>query len=407
MNTSSLAVLNCRAEASKRRRESDEARSSFQRFNLVTFQRSLSRSARATLTALALALSTLNNAFAQGTLTPPGPPGATMLTLSQIQPRAPISVPAIITKSGSYYLTTNITVGSGNVIVIATNNVMLDLNGFTISSMAAGASGSGILFNSDLRNVTIANGFIQGGVTNNGSNIYGGSGFAYGIYFSGNSPVNVLVSHVSIAGCLYSGIYLNSANSTVVESCTATTVGSYGIFASTIKQSSAMDCGGTAIYANVVSDCQGQSSSFGEGIIGNYVVANSFGYCAGSGAGIIAQTAQTCYGECNGSGDGITATDAQNCYGYSNTGVGIQSSMALNCYGYSGESDGLDAQGNAQNCFGFSDGGGYGVYCGYIANDCYGYSYTYIGLDAFIANVCHGATGTGTAFAVTHNINSF
>src|SRR5205807_9987513 len=119
---------------------------------------------------------------------------------------------------------------------------------------------SGISLNSGLRNITLANGFIQGGVTNNGSGFYSGSGFAYGIFYSGTAPVNVLVSRISVSGCLNHGIYLGTADSILVESCTVRTVGGDGIVASTIKQSLAIDCGIYAIYGDQVSDCRGQSS---------------------------------------------------------------------------------------------------------------------------------------------------
>ena len=93
-----------------------------------------------------LALSTLNSqlstAFAQGSLTPPGAPAPTMKSADQIysklDPRTPISsAPFIITNSGSYYLTCNLTVSSGDAIDINTNGVTLDLNGFIISSTTA------------------------------------------------------------------------------------------------------------------------------------------------------------------------------------------------------------------------------------------------------------------------------
>ena len=47
--------------------------------------------------------------FAQGSLTPPGAPGSVMKTLSQIEPRTAITnLPLVITKPGSYYLTSNL-----------------------------------------------------------------------------------------------------------------------------------------------------------------------------------------------------------------------------------------------------------------------------------------------------------
>jgi hypothetical protein len=84
-----------------------------------------------------LALSTLNSqlstAFAQGSLTPPGAPAPTMITLQQIEPRTPISsVPFTITTPGSYYLTTNLYSPSGNGITVSANDVTIDLNGFAL-----------------------------------------------------------------------------------------------------------------------------------------------------------------------------------------------------------------------------------------------------------------------------------
>src|ERR1700674_2893120 len=85
------------------------------------------------------------SAFPQGSLTPPGAPAPAMKTLGQIEPRTPISfAPFIITQPGSYYLTTNLTVPSGDAIDIATNRVTLDLNGFTIPSTANPAGGYAI-----------------------------------------------------------------------------------------------------------------------------------------------------------------------------------------------------------------------------------------------------------------------
>src|SRR5438445_13129756 len=102
--------------------------------------------------ALLLLLSTINHQLsthAQGSLTPPGAPAATMKTLSQVEPRTPISsVPFAITNSGSYYLTTNLTgTGGGAAISITTSNVTLDLNGFTLAGLGT-STGIGIFVTS-------------------------------------------------------------------------------------------------------------------------------------------------------------------------------------------------------------------------------------------------------------------
>ena len=414
------------------------------------------------LAALAWWLSILT-AFAQGSLTPPGAPGSTMKTLSQVEPRTPISsLPFIITQPGSYYLTTNVNTSVSNAITIAVNGVSLDLSGFTISSSTANAAngGSAILINSGLRNISIANGFIQGGVTNNGSGVYSGSGFGYGIYYSGIAPANVLMLRVSISGCLYHGIYLNSLDSTVAESCTVRTVGSYGISAGTVKESSALDCGESGIFGFVVSDCNGQSSGSGYGVFGSQTVLNCYGssssgdgiscnlaenssgYGGGFGIGVAADSALNCYGF-SGSGDGVSTTSAQNCYGYSansyginsNTahdcygdtisGTGVGGSIAVSCYGTSNNGNAVSVN-NAESCYGYSSGNGYGIialtavncigYCNgsgtgidasYIGNSCYGYSYSGTGVFAFIANSCHGSTTIGTPLSTSHNVNSF
>ncbi|HEY5297694.1 MAG TPA: hypothetical protein VIK59_07200 [Verrucomicrobiae bacterium] len=304
------------------------------------------------LVASALLL-TLNSGFAQGVLTPPGPPAPTMKSLDQIEARTPITnttTLVTITQSGSYYLTHNLTVVSGNGIDINASGVTLDLNGFTISSTSAGATGYGILINSGLSDLAIANGHIRGSVTNNGSGVYDGGGFDFGIYYSGNLPVNVLVSRVSVSGCQGYGIFLGGGNSTLVESCVVQTIGLAGINAAIVKSCSAMDCGNGGIDALQVSDSRGQCSGGGDAIYANYL--------------------------------------AQNCYGQSSTGFGLYAGTALNCIGY-------------------SYGAGDGLYASATASGCYGYSSSGTGLSAFIANVCHGETSSGTALSTTHNVNSY
>lgn len=260
-------------------------------------------------------------ALGQGALTPPGPPAPTMKSLGQIEPRIPISsAPFTITQPGSYYLTTNLTATVSNAIVIAASGVTLDLGGWTIASTApnAGSGGSAILLNSGVSDVTVCNGHIVSGVTNNGSGVYSGSGFANGITASGVSTVNVLVSRVSVSGCLFYGIYLGNGTSTVVESCTLRTIGAYGIVAATVKESSALDCGVFAIGGDVVSDCEGQSS--------------------GAGHAIFATTALNCYGS-GVSGDGIDAEwIASGCVGFSTSGSGVTAYIANSCYSSTGDS---------------------------------------------------------------------
>ena len=270
------------------------------------------------LAALALLFATLNaqrsTCFAQGSLTPPGVPAPTMKTLAQIEPRTPISsAPVTISVPGSYYLTTNLSVATGDAITIATNGVTLDLSGFTIASIAPSATGYGIRLNSGLSDLTIFNGHIRGGVTNYAiGGVYSGPGFQYGISYTGNIPGNTRISGVSVSGCLSYGINLATGDALVVESCTVRSVGGYGIVASTIKGSMAVDCGGNAISGYEVSDSRGIST--------------------GSGIGLYAVTGQNCHGSSESGTYGLYALTALNCYGGNNSGsYGLYANTAQNC----------------------------------------------------------------------------
>jgi hypothetical protein len=345
-------------------------------------------------------------AFAQGSLTPPSAPEPTMKSLSQIEPRTTISsAPFTIVQPGSFYLTTNVTVSAGDAITITASNVTLDLNGFTISSSAASAVGAGILLNGGLKNITIANGFILSGVTNNGAGIYSGSGFASGIMISGSEAENVLISRVGVSGCLNNGIYLNIYVSTLVESCTTRTTGGIGITAATVKSCSAIGCGFIGIRASTASDCF--SFSYGNGTgLDAFNASNCRAYVYGSNPGLNATTAHNCYGQNNGSGIGLSASAAENCYGVGNVGTGLYATTALNCYGTSAgnSSFGLRAT-SAQNCYGYNSGGGTGLYGEELAIGCYGYANSGTGLSANIANSCRGTTSSGTPQAVNHPYN--
>jgi hypothetical protein len=183
-----------------------------------------------------------------------------MKTLEQIEPRTPISsAPFTITRSGSYYLTTNIGVGAGDAITITTNSVTLDLRGFTISSTNPSATGYGILVQGAWRNITILNGCIQGGVVKSGG-VYSGPGFGGGIYCNTDisDAENIRIAGISVLGCRLDGINIGLGNSSIVDSCTVRTAGGDGIFASTVRGSGATDCGGFAIYGDQVSDSWGR-----------------------------------------------------------------------------------------------------------------------------------------------------
>jgi len=307
--------------------------------------------------------SQLSTAHAQGSLTPPGAPAPTMKSLAQIEPRTPISsAPFTITNSGSYYLTTNVSVSSGDAITISTNNVTLDLNGFTISSTQPEATtNSAILLKGGRTNIAICNGHISSGVVDNGGT-YSGSGFGNGIYYSAVVPNNVRVTGVSVSGCLNYGINLD-LNSTVVEFCTVTTTGGWGIYTRTVSDSTAFDGGSGGILAYTANNCNGQSTA-GFGI--NTSSANNCDASSSTGIGLGCSTANNCYST-SGNNYGLYATVAINSYGSSTSGIGLSAASANTCYGASSSNTGLSAN---------------------IATGCYATSATGTGLSATIANSC-------------------
>jgi len=289
-----------------------------------------------TVSLLLSAFSLPLGAFSQGSLTPPGVPAVTMKSLDQVYARLDsrtaitnTSSTYIITVPGSYYLTTNLTVSSSYGIAIAASGVTLDLNGFTISSTLASASYVGIFLSTPLSDITIVNGHIRSGVTNNGSGVYSGSGFAAGIGYSPIPPANVMVFKVSVSGVSNDGINLGTGNATVVEACTVTTAGSVGISASTIKDSVAADCF-NAISGDQVAGCRGIGSA--NGVIASAAAQNCYGQGGLNCFGVhVSGTALNCYGTNSSSSTGLSATIAQNCIGSSASGIGLQATIANSC----------------------------------------------------------------------------
>jgi hypothetical protein len=301
-----------------------------------------------------------SNVCAQGSLTPPGAPGPTMLSLSQVQPRIPItSVPFTIINPGSYYLTGNLgnqtyyilsghilelenTLAGTNAITILANNVTVDLSGYTLTGIAGSASATNGIYIGAITNVTICNGSIAD--FGNGVNAPGG-------------VVNARVTGLTVSDCVYDGIFLGFYSSPLlVESCMVNNMGSYGIIAGQVCNSTAQNCVNTAIYAN-----------------------NTAENCTGISSGSVGL-------ECLGT--------AMNCEGISTDDNGLSSYEANNCYGYSSGTAvyGLYAGYTAMNCTGIDyASNGWGLY-GYLAIGCYGYGTTQ-GIDAAIANSCYSSSG--------------
>jgi len=206
-----------------------------------------SHRARGTLVCVFFFVGTIS-LFAQGSLNPPafpapdpalnnlGQPIPNMRTLTQIEPRRPISsLPLTISSSGSYYLTGNLQFGaaSGHAITINASNVSLDLMGFTLSSTGS-VTGNAIHLNTGLSNIEVKNGVIAGNTTvtaSSGNYTITPAGFSNGIFaLAGPSASNCQFSHLRIGGCRAAGV--DAGVQAIVQHISATQNGGPGIIAS-------------------------------------------------------------------------------------------------------------------------------------------------------------------------------
>lgn len=365
--------------------------------------------------------------FGQGSLVPPGAPAPGMKTLAQIEARTPVeTAPFTIDTPGSYYLTGNLHVSSGDAITITSSQVTLDLNGFTISSSSNPASGSGVLISNTCVGVTISNGHIAGNVVYT-AGTFAGEGFDNGIaYVSGGVPRSIRVTGVSVRGCFRDGISVNPRDTNFqessVEHCLVATVGGNGIVAGRVAHSTATECGSYGISAlGTGSNCRGESVSLAMGAGVTAIVASNCHGTSVTGRGIDASTAENCYG-ISGSGSGIFAQTVTNsvgvstsglgifCFsvtnsqGNSQTGNGVQALMATGTYGFSQTNRGITAE-IATGCYGGSGGASFGIFAGSVATNCVGGSNTGTGLATKIAVACVGTSTSGPPISYNFHYN--
>lgn len=223
-----------------------------------------------------------------GPLNPPaGPITSTSKTLTEVEPRVAINATNTpgnvsyvfrITQPGSYYLAGNMSVPSGmSGIEIGTNDVTIDMNGFTITGLAGSLDGIGNTPNTIRRRVTIRNGTVAN---------MGRTGVAVSVLNAASTQC-ITVAEVNAYGNGEHGIYISDG---IVRSCKAHNNALYGIFINGYLASTVSGCHannnitGMRISRGTIESCTTSSNtSYGiqtdQGVITNCTaVGNAIGF---------------------------------------------------------------------------------------------------------------------------------
>jgi len=183
----------------------------------------------------------------------------------------PLPATLIIDQPGNYILVNNITVSTSRTygIEIRSNDVTLDLHGYTLS----GPGGSGIgIYVSQKDNVDIINGTVQGfscGISLSGTNHQVSNVRAYNNSSCGIKAESSIINHCRANSNGSEGI---KADSSTIINCTANSNGSQGlrVSSSTITNCVASSNGSHGLYA--VNKCRLERNTLiGNGGYGLYL----------------------------------------------------------------------------------------------------------------------------------------
>jgi len=280
-----------------------------------------------------------------GPLSPPaGPIASTYKTLQEVEPRIAINAvntpgnvngTFVITQPGSYYLTGNVTGEVGkHGILIGSDGVTIDLNGFTMTGVPGAFSGVGHSVQS-YRNVTVRNGTL--------------TGWANGIAITGAGN---RVEAVRASESVGVGIFLSTNG--VIESCTATDNGTNGI-----SVGNGCVVTGCTSYLN---DSAGIASTGSATITDCSAYSNAIGFNIGLGSTVIGCSAR------DNTADGFVVSSASvvsNCSAYSNGTDGIRAASTSvtisGCTASFNVGDGIEVPGNCHVINNICDGNGVGA----------------------------------------------
>jgi len=223
-----------------------------------------------------------------------------MKTLSQVEPRIPISsAPYVISQHGSYYLTTNLA-STGHGVQITTDNVTLDLNGFSITG-ERGALTYGVYLagasNAPSRNIMVRNGII--------------ANFGTGVRIE--CALNSRIEDLCISSNFFYGLllfgYCDQCDGNSIVNCSISGNGSVGV----CLLASSGQCDGNSIANCSISG----NSSYGMYLYGYYgqCNGNSIANCSISGNSSYGMCLYGYYGQCNGNSIANCSISGNSSYG--------------------------------------------------------------------------------------------